>query len=89
MALGAERRLVVRMGIGEGARLVATGLVAGLLGSLVVTHLLASLLYQTNPYDLITFVSVPAVLAFTALIACALPAWRAARVDPIAALRAE
>lgn len=89
MALGAERHTVIRMVIGQGTRLVAIGLIAGLLGSLVLTRLLASLLYLTNPYDLITFVTVPAVLDLAAFMACALPAWRAARVEPITALRAE
>jgi putative ABC transport system permease protein len=89
MALGAERREVVGMVIGQGARLVAMGLLVGLLGSLALTRLVASLLYQTTPYDLITFASVPAVLAVVAFVACAIPAWRAARVEPITALRAE
>ena len=52
MALGAERRSVVGMVIGQGARLVAMGLVVGLIASLALTRLVASLLYQTNPYDL-------------------------------------
>lgn len=89
MAVGADRRAVIRMVIGQGARLVALGLIAGLLGALALTRLMASLLYQTNPYDLIIFTSVPGVLAVVACMACAIPAWRAARVDPIAALRAE
>jgi putative ABC transport system permease protein len=89
MALGAERRTVIRMVIGQGARLVAIGLVAGFIASLALTRLVASLLYQTNAYDLITFATVPAVLAVAAFMACALPAWRAARVEAITALRAE
>jgi predicted permease len=89
MALGAERGTVIRMVIGQGARLVAIGFVAGLIGALALTRLVASLLYQTNQYDLVTFATVPAVLAAAAFIACALPAWRAARVEPITALRAE
>ena len=89
MALGADRRTLIQMVIGHGARLVAIGLMAGLAGSLALTRLVASLLYRTNQYDLMTFVTVPAVLAAVAFMACALPAWRAARVDPIMALRAE
>jgi putative ABC transport system permease protein len=89
IALGANRYTVVGMVVGQGARLVAIGLIAGLIGSLGLTRLVTSLLYQTNPYDPVTFITVPAVLAGVAFIACALPAWRAARVDPIIALRAE
>ena len=89
MALGAERHAVIRMVIGQGARLIALGLVAGLVGSLALTRVVASLLYQTNPYDVVTFATVSGVLAAAALAACALPAWRAARVEPITALRAE
>jgi ABC-type lipoprotein release transport system permease subunit len=49
----------------------------------------ASLLYQTNPYDLLAFAIIPAVLVPAALMACAIPAWRASRLEPIAALRTE
>jgi predicted permease len=87
MALGAERRTVIRMVIGQGGRLVAIGLAAGLLGSLALARLVSSLLYRTNAYDPVTFATVPAVLAVAAFMACALPAWRAARVEPMTALR--
>jgi putative ABC transport system permease protein len=89
MALGAERRAVVGMVVGQGARLVAMGLLIGLPGSLALTRVVASLLYQANPYELVTFAIIPAVLVPAALLACALPAWRAARVNPTTALRAE
>ena len=89
LALGADQRAVVRMVVGQGAQLVAIGLVVGLAASLGLTRFVASLLYQTSQYDVATFLTVPAVLTGTALMACALPAWRAARVDPAVALRAE
>lgn len=54
-----------------------------------LTQLAASLLYQTNAYDLVTFATVSAVLAAAGLLACALPAWRAGRVEPATALRAD
>ena len=89
MALGAGRNTVIGMVIAQGARLVAIGFIAGLAAALALTRVLASLLYQTNPYDVVAFAVVPAVLVPAAFMACALPAWRATRVDPIAALRAE
>ena len=89
LALGAERRAVMGMVIGQGARLVAVGLAIGLLGSLALTRLVASMLYQSNPYDLQAFAMIPSVLVPAALLACAIPAWRASRVDPIKVLRSE
>ena len=89
LALGAERRAVMRMVVAQGAQLVAIGLTVGLIVSLGLTRFVASLLYRTNQYDLVTFLTVPAVLTAAALIACVLPAWRAARVEPLTALRAE
>jgi predicted permease len=89
IALGADRHTVIGMVVGQGARLVAIGVAAGLIASFGLTRFVASLLYQTDPFDIGTFITVPAVLTVVAVAACALPAWRAARVDPITALRAE
>jgi len=89
IAFGAERRSTIGLVIAHGARLVAVGFIAGLAGSLAFTRFLASLLYQSDPYDPVTFAVVPAVLIPVALLACVIPAWRASRVEPIAALRAD
>lgn len=89
MALGAERGAVVRMVVGQGARLVGVGLAMGFLCSLVLTRTVAALLYQSSPYDVVAFALIPAVIGPVALAACALPAWRAARMDANAALRAD
>jgi putative ABC transport system permease protein len=89
MALGAQREGVIRMVAAQGAKPVFTGLVAGLVASFGTVRLLESLLYQTGRYDLVTFVAVPVVLITVALTACAVPAWRAARIEPLIALRAE
>lgn len=89
MALGAERHAVMAMVIGQGARLVGAGLVIGLLASLAFSRTVASMLFQTSPHDLLAFAIIPTVLVPAALVACALPAWRAARIEPSAALRAE
>jgi putative ABC transport system permease protein len=69
--------------------LTLAGLVLGIAGAIGAARLLRGLLYQTQPLDLVTFASVPAILAVVALVACYLPARRAARVEPMAALRAE
>jgi predicted permease len=87
IALGAERHAVLHMVIGQGIRLVAIGLIAGLVASLGVVRAVTSLLYQPDPYDPLTFAVVPVVLAAAGFAACAVPAWRAARVPPTAALR--
>jgi putative ABC transport system permease protein len=89
MALGAERRAIVRMVVGQGARLVAIGLAIGTAGAFVLSRALAPLLYSTDPHDVAVFAIVPIVLVPTALIACALPALRVARMDQAAALRAD
>ena len=89
MALGAERRGVVLMIVRQAARMVTLGVVVGLLASLGVSRLMASMLFGVNSYDPLTFVAVAVILAAVALAACYIPARRAARVDPMVALRYE
>jgi len=89
MALGARSRDVLRMVLAHGLRLVAVGVVLGLAGALALTRFLAGQLYGVRPTDPLTFVAVTALLALVALAATWLPARRAARVNPMVALRAE
>ncbi len=89
MALGAQQSDVLLMVVGRGARLTVAGIILGLAGSFAVTRWLGSLLYQVRPTDPLTFLGVPMIFVLTALLACWIPARRAARVDPIAALRSE
>jgi putative ABC transport system permease protein len=89
VALGASRREVLRLVVRQGMSLTVLGLALGIAGAFVVTRLMTGLLYQTEPLDVATFASVTAVLAAVALLSCYLPARRAARVEPMAALRAE
>lgn len=89
MALGARPAMVVRTIIGDAARPIAFGLVAGLAGSFLASRLVASFLFQTSPHDAITFVGVAAVLAVASLAAAWLPARKAALIDPVSAMRAD
>jgi ABC-type antimicrobial peptide transport system permease subunit len=89
MALGAARIDVLAMVLRSGAILTGAGLACGFLASLALTRLLATLLFEVKPIDLMTSFEVALVLAAIALIACYLPARRAANADPIAALRFE
>ncbi len=89
VALGAGTGDVSRMIIGEGVRLAAAGIVLGLALALAGARLLSALLYRVSPTDPMVFLSIPVVLVATALLASYLPARRAARVDPVIALRAE
>jgi len=89
VALGAQQRDVLRIVIGRGARLTLAGIVVGLAASFAVTRYLGSLLYQVRPTDPVTFLGVPILFVLVALLACWIPARRAARVDPITALRTD
>ncbi len=89
MALGAQGRDVLRLLLGQGMAMVAVGVAAGLIGALALTRSLASLLFGVGSRDPLTFVGVALLLGITALVACYLPARRATKVDPMAALRRE
>lgn len=89
MALGAERRSVMLMVVSEGARLAFIGISAGLAAGLLVSRLLAAFLFEVTPSDPATFAPVSILLGAVALGACYLPAKRASRIDPMAALRSE
>jgi putative ABC transport system permease protein len=89
VALGAQPGDVLRLTLGRGIRLTLLGLGLGLLGALLLTRVMASLLYGVTATDPATFAAVAALLAVVALLASYLPARRAARVDPVVALRSE
>ncbi len=89
MALGAGRRDVLRLFMGQGMALVLLGLAIGLAGALALTRLMASLLLGVSTTDAVTFGAVALVLTVVGVLACYLPARRATRVDPLVALRYE
>jgi putative ABC transport system permease protein len=89
MALGADRASVRRLVVGEGMRLAAAGLAVGLPAALVLSRALRTLLFEVPPGDPLTLGAVTVLLSGVALAACALPAIRASRLDPQAALRVD
>jgi ABC-type antimicrobial peptide transport system permease subunit len=89
MALGAQRRDVLRLVLGEGAKMALVGVAAGIGAALGLTHLMANQLFGVTAQDPLTFAAVAIVLTLVALLACYLPARRAMRVDPMVALRYE
>ena len=89
MALGASAPAITRLLTGNGLRLVLVGSGIGLILSLLVTRLLSRLLVGIDPVDPITFVAAPLVLVATAVLGAYVPARRASRTNPVAALRAE
>jgi putative ABC transport system permease protein len=89
MALGAERRAVLRLIIGQGMKLAAAGLAIGLIAAVAATRLIKTLLFGVEANDPMTLCGVALLLAIVALLACWVPARRATRVDPLIALRHE
>jgi predicted permease len=89
VALGAQRREVLRLVIGQGILLAVLGVIIGLAGAVGSTRLLQTMLYGVRPTDPLTFAVIAGVLLLVALLACLIPARRAARVDPLVALRCE
>jgi predicted permease len=89
MALGALPRDVLRLVVGQGAKLALIGVTTGLLASLALTRLISSLLFQVDAYDPFTFTAMALILVLVALLACYIPARRATKVDPTMALRCE
>jgi putative ABC transport system permease protein len=89
LALGAQRSNILRMVLRQGLGLAAAGAGVGLAGALIVSHLMAGLLYGVSPYDLSTFAGVTAVLTAVAIAASYIPALRAMRLDPITTLHSE
>jgi putative ABC transport system permease protein len=89
MALGAQVSNVLSLVLERGVKIAAAGIVAGVLGAAALARSLAALLFGVNPLDAANFGGTVAALAVVALLAAAIPAWRAARVDPAIALREE
>jgi predicted permease len=89
IALGAQRESVLRLVLLDGLRPAFFGLTLGIAGSFAATKLIRSMLYSVSPLDLSVLASVIAILVLVAVAACAIPAWRASRLDPMVALRAE
>jgi putative ABC transport system permease protein len=89
LAVGAEPRDVLRLTLGRAMRLTLTGIVIGLLGALLLTRLMSGLLFEIAPTDPYTFLAVVVLVAVVSGVASYLPARRAARLDPIVALRTE
>jgi putative ABC transport system permease protein len=87
MALGANARDLLRLVISRGLRLTTAGIVIGAVAALALTRLMGNLLYKVSPRDPIAFGSALIVLIAVALLACFLPARRAARINPVRALR--
>ncbi|HKT47359.1 MAG TPA: FtsX-like permease family protein, partial [Candidatus Acidoferrales bacterium] len=89
VAIGARPGDILGLVVRQGMQLTLIGIVAGLAGAAALTRVIASLLFGVSATDLLTFATVPALLAAVAFAATAIPAWRATRVDPMVALRDE
>jgi ABC-type antimicrobial peptide transport system permease subunit len=88
-ALGASRGAIVALVAREAMSMTALGLVFGLAGAAAAGRAIAAMLFGVSPHDPITYLGVVALLVAVAAIACSVPAWRAARVDPAITLRSE
>jgi ABC-type antimicrobial peptide transport system permease subunit len=88
MALGASRRAILRMVLGQGLRLVGLGLAIGVTVAFLFSRLIAGILFNVSPTDPFTFAAVTALLVVVAICACVIPARRATSINPVIALRA-
>jgi len=89
MAVGATQHDIVRLVLRDGVSLVGFGLATGSLIALASSRVVESFLFGISPHDPLVLVSVPPILGCVALLACAIPGWRAARIDPTIALHSE
>ena len=89
VALGARTTDVLQLVLGQGARLIAVGIGLGLVAAFGLTRVLKTFLFETTPTDPLTYLLISFLLTAVALIACYVPARRAARLDPLVALRSE
>jgi len=87
LALGANRPAILKLVLGQGMLLTAIGLAIGIAGATALTRTLSGLIYGVGTLDPVTFMAVPSLLCFIALLACFVPARRAASVDPVTTLR--
>jgi putative ABC transport system permease protein len=88
-ALGASPESILTLVLGQGMRLTAIGIVIGIAASIAATRAIVSMLFGVSRLDAATYLAVVVTLGAVATIACGVPAWRAARLDPNRALRAE
>jgi predicted permease len=89
VALGAQPRNIIRLVVQQGMQLAAVGIAVGVVGAAALTRVMTSLMFGVSTTDAFTFGTVPVLLAAVAFAATVIPAWRATRVDPMAALREE
>jgi putative ABC transport system permease protein len=87
MALGAESTTVLGLVLRQGLVVTGSGILIGMVGALVLSGVLQSLLFEVAPRDWVTFLTVPALLALTSVLALWIPAHRATRVNPVEVLR--